>query len=166
LADEAGIRDRNDGAELAIVTAHGGLLDDARFFQNVRDEGSVAVDMRDFAAAFHNIGVVILFVCSAGRLDPHPDAVANLGLARQLLDAGCASVIASPWPLDARVTYHWLPAFLTRWEAGDDVMTACFAANLAVRSALGGEPRDRLALSVFGDPYRRRAGFEAVDEKS
>jgi hypothetical protein len=145
-----------DGAELAIVTAHGGLLDEARFFQNVRDEGNVVVDMRAFAAAFHNVGVVILFVCSAGRLDHHPDAVANMGLARKLLDAGCTSVIASPWPLDARVTYHWLPAFLTRWEAGDDVMTACFAANLAVRIALGGEPRDWLALSVFGDPYRRR----------
>lgn len=144
------------GAELAIVAAHGGLLDEAHFFQNVRDEGSVAVDMRDFAAAFHNVGVVILFVCSAGRLDHHPDAVANLGLARQLLEAGCASVVASPWPLDARVTYHWLPVFLARWNAGDDVMTACFAANVAVRGALGGEPRDWLALSVFGDPYCRR----------
>jgi len=143
------------GAELAIVTAHGGLMDDAGFFQNVRDEGNVAVDIRDFAAAFHNIGLVVLFVCSGGRFDRHPDAVANLGLARQLLDAGCTTVIASPWPLDSAVTHRWLPAFMERWNAGVDAMTACFAANEAVRDTFSREPRDWLAMTVFGDPFLR-----------
>jgi len=154
-----------DGAELAIITAHGGLLGDGRFFQNVRDEGKIAVDMADFAAAFHNIGLVVLFVCSGGRLDNHPDAIANLGLAKQLLNAGCSTVVASPWPLDSSITHHWLPVFLERWEAGDNAVTACFVANAAVGRNFSAELRDCLALGVFGNPFLRRSRAQTGPEE-
>jgi hypothetical protein len=144
-----------DGAELAIVTAHGGLLPDGSFFQVVRDEGRVVVDAADFAGAFHNVGLMVLFVCSGGRQDRHPDAVATVGLVKRILKAGCATVIASPWPMDSRIPSHWLPAFLDHWTAGATAMAANFAANQAVGQVLGGALSEALALNVFGDPLRK-----------
>jgi hypothetical protein len=46
-----------------------------------------------------------------------------------LLDRGSPVVIASPWPLDARVPYHWLPEFLSAWIQGNPVIEANFTAT-------------------------------------
>ena len=97
------------GASIAVIAAHGGIHPQGRFFQVLSDEGILRVTTRDLANALRNIGVVILFVCSGGRADKHPGAHTTLGLAKDILDRGCAAVIASPWSLDARVPSHWLP---------------------------------------------------------
>ncbi|WP_292040076.1 MULTISPECIES: CHAT domain-containing protein [unclassified Brevundimonas] len=144
------------GASLAVIAAHGGVHPDGKFFQVVSDEGVLRVGALDLANALRNVGVVILFVCSAGRADRHPGANTTVGLAKQILDRGCAAVVASPWPLDARVPSHWLPAFLEHWMAGDSLIDAVFKANAIVDRAFAHDPARGLAMAVYGNPLLRR----------
>ena len=83
---------------------------------------------------------------------PGPVANTTVGLAKELLNHGCSTVIASPWPLDSRVPSHWLPQFLDSWTAGHLVIDANFEANKAVERAMGDSPARCLAMTVFGDP--------------
>lgn len=145
------------GASMAIITAHGGVHPEGRYFQVVTDEGVLRVTAADLANALRNIGVVILFVCSGGRADKHPGANTTLGLTKQILDRGCAAVVASPWPLDSRVPSHWLPEFMARWSEGDCLIGANFAANQIVDQQFSQDPARGLAMTVFGNPGLRRS---------
>jgi hypothetical protein len=145
------------GAELVIITAHGGLVPGNRYFQVVRDDADLKMSGSDLGSALKNVGVAILFVCSGGRLDPHPMAITTLGLPRQILGNGCTTVIASPWPIDSRIPSYWLPIFLKGWDAGVPVIDAVFEANTHVKEAFSSELRDYLAMSVYGDPLRTKA---------
>lgn len=140
------------GATLAVVTAHGGVHPEGRFFQVVSDEGMLRVTAADLANALRNIGVVVLFVCSGGRADKHPAANTTLGLAKQILDRGCSAVVASPWPIDARVPSHWLPAFLECWTQGATLIEANFRANQVVDQQFAQDPARGLAMTVYGNP--------------
>ena len=142
-----------------IVAAHGSITPEGKFFQSVRDEGDLNVTARELAGALRNVGVVILFVCSGGRADKNPTANTTVGLVKQLLDRGCSCVVASPWPLDARVTYHWLPEFLHALKRGSPVIDANFQANLAVAQTFGTDLAKTLAMNVFGDPLRTIHSF-------
>lgn len=144
------------GASMAVLTAHGGIHPDGRFFQLVSDEGVFKVSAADLAAAVRNVGVVVLFICSGGRADKHPMANTTLGLAKQVLDRGCSAVIASPWPLDSQVPPHWLEAFLARWEDGDRLMDAVFAANQVVDTRFALDPARGLAMLTYGDGLMTR----------
>jgi hypothetical protein len=147
------------GTDLVIVAAHGGVADEGRFFRAVSDdERDVVIGASSLARALGGAGVVVLFVCSGGRVDRHPEANAVVGLVRQLLDEGCRVVVAPPWPLHVRVPARWLPTFLDRWSAGAPVIDACYDANMAVRDALGNDPGACLALTVYGDPLAARTG--------
>lgn len=148
--------ERFAGASMAVLTAHGGVHPEGRYFQLVSDEGVLKVSAADLAAAVRNVGVVILFVCSGGRADKHPMANTTLGLAKQVLDRGCSAVIASPWPLDSQVPPHWLEAFLARWEDGDRLMDATFAANQAVDKRFALDPARGLAMMTYGDGLRTK----------
>lgn len=144
------------GSELSFVVAHGSVLPEKRYFQHVSDEGVLKVTTEDFARAFKNVGVVVLFVCSAGRSDQAPEGESNYGLARELLGQGCSAVIASPWPIDPRVAYHWLPKFMDAWSGGKNVTDATFEANKHVEQNYNSELRHCLAMTVFGDGLRLR----------
>ena len=141
-----------EGRELAIITAHGGIVPEGRFFQVVADDADMKISAAALSRAVRNVGLVILFVCSAGRFDKHPMASTTVGLTKQLLDQGCSTVIASPWPLHASVPAYWLPAFLDAWSSGVPVIDANFEANKAVEKAMGDFPANCLAMSVFGNP--------------
>ncbi len=145
------------GATLAVITAHGGVHPEGRYFQVVSDEGALRAAAGDLAGALRNVGTVILFVCSGGRADMHPDAHTTLGLAKQILDRGCQAVLASPWPLDSRVPSHWLPVFLEHWSRGESLIEANFAANKVVDRSFAYDPARGLAMTVFGNPTIRRA---------
>ena len=145
-----------EGATMAAVAAHGSIHDEGRFFKVVSDEGMLRVTADDLAAALRNVGLVVLFVCSGGRVDKHPGAHTTLGLARQILDRGCQAVIASPWPLDSRVPSHWLPVFLDQWSNGEPLIQANFAANRVVDKYFALDPARGLAMSIFGNPLFRR----------
>jgi hypothetical protein len=140
------------GADLAIVTAHGGLSPDDRFFQVLADDAEERWSADSLADAVADAGVVVLFVCSAGRFDEHPRARASLGLPKLLLAAGVRTVVASPWPLDTMVPPRWLPAFLADLDGGACVSDAVFAANHAVAQAFSGNPPHAFAMHVIGDP--------------
>jgi hypothetical protein len=139
-------------AQLAIVAAHGGLDPGARFFQVVSDESALRISSLDLARALERVGVAILFVCSGGRQNAHPAANTTVGLPKQLLSRGTRAVIASPWPLDSRVPSHWLPAFLHAWNEGARLIDANADANRAVARQMGHEPRDALAMTLYGNP--------------
>ena len=143
---------------MAVIVAHGGVHPEGRYFQVVSDEGVLRVGAADLANALRNIGVVILFVCSGGRADKHPAANTTIGLSKQILDRGCTAVIASSWPLDARVPAHWLPAFLRRWDEGATLIKANFDANAVVDRAFAQDPARGLAMSLFGNPLLRKPG--------
>jgi hypothetical protein len=146
------------GAKLAIITAHGGIVPEGRFFQVVGDDADMRLTSAAISSAVRNAGIVVLFVCSAGRLDKHPMADTTTGLAKELLDRGCSVVLASPWPLNASVPAYWLPAFLDSWSRESPVIDANFEANKAVERALGNSPANCLAMTVFGDPLATKSG--------
>jgi hypothetical protein len=148
-------------AGIAIVAAHGGLIPEGRYFGVVADDVDLRVTSAELANALGSVELAILFVCSGGRFDRHPFANTTIGLARNLLDRGCRTVIASPWPLDARVPSHWLPRFLELWETGVSAMDANFQANKAVEQAMGDAPARCLAMTVLGDPLLKKLAYHS-----
>lgn len=140
-------------AQIAIVTAHGSVSRDGRFFHRISDEGELMLSPSALAGAVGGAELVILFVCSAGRTDSHPFLNTAVGLPKLLLAAGTRTVIASPWPLSSQVTGPWLDAFMTAWEAGQMAIDANFRANTAVDCRYGYVPQYSLAMTVYGDPY-------------
>ncbi|AIR88858.1 hypothetical protein LK03_06075 [Pseudomonas cremoricolorata] len=138
-------------AGLAVVTAHGGLTAGGRYIHSIRDEDRLLESPSALASALAGVEVVILFVCSGGRIDKHPLDNTAIGLPKLLLDKGCRAVIASPWPLNVIMTYRWLEPFLRAWETGATVLQATKKANEAVGHALGDEPQYSLAMTAYGD---------------
>lgn len=146
-----------EGSDLVVIAAHGQVGPDGSYFQSLADDtgGRISPDM--MARTLARTGLVILFVCSGGRTDKHPRASTTVGLPRVILDRQCSAVVASPWPLDARVPSHWLPAFLEAWDAGVPLIDANFQANRAVERAMGDAPERCLAMNVYGDPLATAA---------
>lgn len=145
------------GSKMAIVVAHGSVGDSGQYFHRISDEGHLRVLARELADSLRNVGVVVLFVCSGGRYDKHPAANTTIGLAKQLLDRGCATVIGTPWPIDSTLAVTWLPQFLSNWQEGQATIDAVHHANKEVGRATGYDPAKYLALTVFGDPFRTSA---------
>jgi hypothetical protein len=143
------------GTELAIIGAHGGLAGENRFLRVIADDAKNRIAPNELIKALYGSRVVVLFVCSGGRVDQHPFAQSTLGLPRQLVASGVEAVIASPWPLDVRVPDHWLRSFLDAWDAGETLMEANFKANAQV-AARTGSPEFALAMTVYGNPLARR----------
>lgn len=138
-------------AGLAVVTAHGGLNREGRYLHSIRDDGNLIEAPAALAAALAGIELVILFICSGGRIDKNPWDNSTTSLPKQLLNKGSRAVIASPWPLDVVVTYNWLAPFLREWESGATVLDATKKANDAVAQHLGDVPQYSLAMCVYGD---------------
>jgi len=141
-----------EGAQMAIVTAHGQLARGDRYFRRIVDEGALKESPLALAQALARVELVILFVCSGGRMDRHPSASTTIGLPKMLLEQGCRTVIASPWPLESLAAGPWLEGFLAHWEQGDTAMDACHEANKRMAARREGEPQFSLAMMVYGDP--------------
>lgn len=139
------------GASIAVITAHGQLTSTEDFFLNIKDEQELTESPANLARAFEGVELVILFVCSGGRIDQNPYANTTVGLPRTLLDRGSRAVIASPWPLDTLVPEYWLERFMAAWEEGLSVAEATHLANQRVRQRLGDDPGRGLAMTVYGD---------------
>ncbi len=143
-------------AGLAVVTAHGGLNTEGSYLHSIRDDQDLVEAPSALATALAGVELVILFVCSGGRIDKNPWDNSTTSLPKQLLNKGSRAVIASPWPLDVMVTYNWLGPFLLAWEAGATVLDATKSANDAVARHLGEVPQYSLAMRVYGDVLLRR----------
>jgi tetratricopeptide (TPR) repeat protein len=139
-------------SDIVIIGAHGGLHQGNAWFRVVADEQTTRLSSRDIAESLAGSGVVILFVCSGGRLDSNPFTSATVGLSRLLLDQGCRAVVASPWPMAATLLHHWLPTFLDSYIAGSSVAKATFDANRITAVNYHSHPMISLAMNVFGDP--------------
>lgn len=138
-------------ASIAVITAHGGLKREGRFLHSISDDDKLLETPSSLAAVLASVELVILFVCSGGRIDKNPMDNSTTSLPKQLLNKGCRAVIASPWPLHVMVTYNWLPAFMREWNAGATVVEATRKANGEVARSLGEAPQYALAMRVYGD---------------
>jgi hypothetical protein len=163
LDKEAAVPVGMAGAELAIIAAHGGLLPGGFYFHVIGNDAELKAAAGRLADAIKGAGVAVLFVCSGGRVDSHPMANTTIGLVKYALEAGCRTVVASPWPLDSRVPSYWLPAFLAAWHNGSTVVDAAFDANQAVKKSFSSEQRDYLAMNVYGDGLRTRGTRQIGD---
>lgn len=147
-------------ARMAVVTAHGGLSEEGRFIHKISDEGVLAETPTRLAQSLANTELVILFVCSGGRIDKHPFNHTTVGLPKLLLDNGCRAIVASPWPLEAKVVGPWLEEFMAIWERGETVSSATQLANEEVAKRLGDFAQYSQAMHVYGDVmYREDNSF-------
>lgn len=143
-------------SELVIIGAHGGVTDRLHTFRSVSDEANLRERYQEVAKHLTNCGVVILFVCSSGRFNSHPEAKTTISFAKELIKNGCSAVIASPWPLDVTFTSHWLSNFLENWiAAGDTVNQAVSKANILIAQRYSYDPLKYLALTIYGNPLRK-----------
>ncbi|HEK0727963.1 TPA: CHAT domain-containing protein [Proteus mirabilis] len=140
-------------AEIAVVVAHGGLTRVKRYIHRISDEEMLVEAPTALANALADSDVVILFVCSGGRIDKNPWSNTTVGLPKLLLSRGVKAVIASPWPLDVKVTYNWLEPFLTAWDSGASLFDSTKAANEATARNLGKHPQYSLAMTIYGDGF-------------
>lgn len=143
-------------AGLAVVTAHGDVSSDGRFLRRISDDAKLVEAPSALAACMKGVEVVVLFVCSGGRIDKNPWDNSTTSLAKQLLNGGTRAVIASPWPLNVLVTYVWLEPFLKAWEQGATVLDATKIANEAVHKHYGEAPQYTMAMRVYGDALLTR----------
>ncbi|CAI1932578.1 CHAT domain-containing protein [Serratia fonticola] len=143
-------RDMHD-ASLVVVTAHGGLNTEGRYLHRISDDRDLVESPSALSAALSGVELVVLFVCSGGRIDKNPWGNSTTSLPKQLLNNGCRTVIASPWPLNVMVTYNWLEAFLHQWENGIAALDATKLANDSIARHFGEVPQYSLAMRVYGD---------------
>lgn len=143
------------GSRLAVVTAHGQLTNEARYIHRIADDEDLSESPTALANALKEAELVILFVCSGGRVDQHPHANTTVSLPKLLLDRGCRTVIASPWPMASEIPGNWLERFLACWKAGSTALEANFEANKHVMERLGPESQYCLAMTVYGDALLR-----------
>jgi CHAT domain-containing protein len=129
------------------------LTSEGRYIHRISDEETLVETPTSLANALAGSDVVILFVCSGGRIDKNPWSNTTVGLPKLLLNRGARAVIASPWPLDVKVPYNWLEPFLTAWDAGASLFEATKAANDTAAQNLGKNPQYALAMTVYGDGF-------------
>ena len=153
-------------ADVVIIGAHGGLAEGRRYFASVSDDLHTQIEVTDLVDVTRNARVAILFVCSGGRLDPHPDTGMAVGLAKQLLANGFQAVMAPSWPIVFNVARPWLKGFLPAWEQGKELIDACFEANRMVALMSSYDPQRCLAMMLYGDPLVRRTTSQGEDSKT
>ncbi|WP_194456318.1 hypothetical protein [Bradyrhizobium sp. CCBAU 53421] len=143
-------------ADLAIVGAHGGLAETNRYFRGLSDDQHEPTELRQLIDALRGSRVAILFVCSGGRMDKHPESGGVLGIAHRLLDNGLDAVIAPSWPIPFTMVRPWLDAFLKSWVGSTQIVDACGAANRAVAAATSHDLSRSLAMTLYGNPFITR----------
>ena len=142
--------------DVAIIGAHGGLTEVNRYFRSLSDDGHGITEIAQIAEVTRKARLTILFVCSGGRIDPHPETGMAIGLAKQILARGSAAVIGPAWPIPFFVARPWLDAFLKAWQEGTVALDACHAANRYVSDKTSWDPKRALAMSLYGDPFIRK----------
>lgn len=139
-------------SDIAVIGAHGSVYTSDQLFKAISNEGEIRLTGLQMSKYLSNCKLVILFICSGGRLDSAPYSSASVGLPYEILNQGARSVIASPYPLDVRVPRIWLEAFINELFKGNSVINSNFQANSTVAKAFNYNPVYSLAMNVFGDP--------------
>jgi hypothetical protein len=141
--------------DVTIIGAHGGLAEVNRYFRSLSNDEHVVSDISDIAEATRRARLTILFVCSGGRIDAHPETGMAVSLAKRILARGSAAVIAPAWPIPFFMAQPWLDGFLGAWRNGMIVLDACHEANKRVATTSSYDPKRSLAMSLYGDPFVR-----------
>ncbi|MGO8371123.1 hypothetical protein ACC808_22105 [Rhizobium ruizarguesonis] len=141
--------------DVAIIGAHGGLAEVNRYFRSLSNDSHGVTEIAQVAEITRKARLTILFVCSGGRIDPHPETGMAIGLAKQILARGSAAVIGPAWPIPFFVAQPWLAGFFAAWRTGAMALDACHSANLHVARLTSWDPKRALAMSVYGDPFIR-----------
>ncbi|WP_375758758.1 CHAT domain-containing protein [Corallococcus exercitus] len=145
-------REHQDKApDLVVVGAHGIVGAEGHFFRMLKDEQDRPMALNQLAETLRGSGVVVLLVCSAGKVGVSPYLSTNVSLPEMLLGNGCRSVVASPWPIDSVKAGSWLEFFVAAWNTGFSVVESTYFANDEMRR-ISSHPLDWLAMHVFGDP--------------
>lgn len=142
-------------ADIAIIGAHGGLAETNRYFRSISDDSHLLKSISDVTSLTKSARLTILFVCSAGRVDPHPETGMAVGLARQFLVRGSSAVIAPAWPIPFFIARPWLQGFFKEWNSGSILLDAYHAGNLSVAKSTSWDPKRTLAMTLYGDPFIR-----------
>lgn len=140
-------------ADLAIIGGHGGLAEPNRFFRSLSDDKHQPADLRQVGDALRRSRMAVLFVCSGGRHDRHPESGGLVGISHRLLDLGLEAVVAPSWPIPFNVARPWLLAFLEAWSGRAQAVDACDAENRAVAKATSYDLRRFLAMTLHGNPF-------------
>lgn len=140
-------------ADLAIVGAHGGLAEDNGYFRGLIDDRHEPTDLRLLTDALSGSRVAVLFVCSGGRVDRHPESGGLVGIAHRLLLSGLDAVVAPSWPIPFTIARPWLGAFLKSWKAGAQIIDACRAGNDEVAAVTSHDLARSLAMTLHGNPF-------------
>ena len=143
-------------ADLAIVGAHGGLVEPNQFFRGLSDDRHEPADFEQLVDALRGSRVAVLFVCSGGRVDRHPESGGLVGIAHRLLDKGLDAVVAPAWPIPFNMAKPWLRGFLPAWADGALLIDAYRAGNAAVIQATSYDLSRSLAMTLSGNPYLTR----------
>lgn len=140
--------------DLAIVAAHGALGAGDEFLVRVAGEDETRYAARGLAENLRRARVVVLAVCSGGRLDTEHFSNRLTGLPLELLERGTRAVVASPWTLSAPHAARWLKHFLELWDSNLPIADCVYQANEASRALH--EPADFLAMHLYGDPFQSK----------
>lgn len=143
-----------------IVAAHGELGLTGRYFSGLTDGFQRRYDSEQLVEVLAGSEVVVLLICSGGRIEQASRGWMTTGLPRMLLNRGVRSVVASPWPLTVATAVYWIGPFLDFCRKGMTVAEATYHANLAVRTRLPA-PADWLAMHAFGDPEVSLPGVDS-----
>ena len=143
-------------ADLVILGAHGGLAEDNGFFRGLSDDAHEPLNFSHLIDAVRGSRVALLFVCSGGRFDRHPESGALVGLAHKLLELGLDAVVAPSWPIPFTVARPWLRAFLASWHNGFSIMECYRAGNDAVAQETSHDFARSLAMALYGNPFIKR----------
>ncbi|WKL56688.1 hypothetical protein Q1W73_13565 [Asticcacaulis sp. ZE23SCel15] len=150
--------------DVAIIGAHGGLADANRYFRSVANDNDEVTEISDLTNITRHARLTILFVCSAGRVDPSPETGDVIGLSKHVLARGCSAVIAPAWPIPFTIVRTWLAAFLPAWRAGDLLIDAYHKGNMAVANSTSWDAKRALAMTLYGDPFIRTSLANAESE--
>ncbi|MFC5394041.1 hypothetical protein [Bosea vestrisii] len=143
-------------ADLAIIGAHGGLAENNRYFRGLSDDRDEPADLRQLVDVLRGSRVAVLFVCSGGRMDEHPESGGLVGVTHRLLDKGLEAVVAPSWPIPFTMARSWLGAFLKAWNGGSQIIDAYGAGNDAVAAATSHDFARSLAMALYGNPFITR----------
>lgn len=152
LSTSQKVPDRLCDSKLSILAAHGGVMSDQGFIHRISDEEHNLVSPIEIANSVRNCEIVVLFICSAGRVDKDPLTNKSYGLPMEMLKRGVSTVIAPPWPLDIKAASNWLEIFLNKLESGATVSEANFEANNSLIKTLGDFAGYTLAMTLYGNP--------------
>ncbi|APG48494.1 hypothetical protein [Phaeobacter porticola] len=142
-------------SDVAIIAAHGGLAESNKYFRSISDDSHMLKNVSEVTSTIKPSRLAILFICSGGRVDPHPETGMAIGLARQFLIRGSSAVIAPAWPIPFFIARPWLDGFLKEWNSGSLLIDAYHAGNLSIANNTSWDPKRTLAMTLYGDPYLR-----------